>query len=551
MTTSETISESKAVELSAESLKAFCQHIERKFGTHVNWRQKEVISGSIDRFEDHFKNLVAVSSIESHGVLEAGFGVLFDQRGLFIVGGVMLTVAQEKIAENARNGSTEAAEATNEGLKRAGDILADCWQKVLQKNLGQGNNVVHTKTFISKGLSETKEQPGFGSDKEAFLVEYEMAIEPYPPFKCGVIFGRDIFGVSSQDDMVEASSEKQEDDSRAAEGTEPVEDAAGNEEAAGQNEKAAETKDQGKNLEAQAVKEQQVSEQTTQAPQGGEETQQQPQTQDPADAPEGETPKQQQVSEPQGQVGETAEQPPQQVRDQSQPAEITDSEDAAQKEGDQSGTGEKETSGLGTADGKEPPTGPISETIEKMVESRAELPGQNEGRQVDSGSQFNPPAGICARDIMQKEIVWISGDESVQEAISRLQQSGSGYLFIGANKTAEAIVSKSDLNAALSPYLRPIFSKWRQSLDDATLKLKVKWIMSRLVRAIKTDTPLDAVIEQISVCDGGALAVTDETGKVQGVVTVSDVFKAVAGEQGDIAVAEQPVQAPASTPGAG
>ena len=551
MTTSETISESKAVELSAESLKAFCQHIERKFGTHVNWRQKEVISGSIDRFEDHFKNLVAVSSIESHGVLEAGFGVLFDQRGLFIVGGVMLTVAQEKIAENARNGSTEAAEATNEGLKRAGDILADCWQKVLQKNLGQGNNVVHTKTFISKGLSETKEQPGFGSDKEAFLVEYEMAIEPYPPFKCGVIFGRDIFGVSSQDDMVEASSEKQEDDSRAAEGTEPVEDAAGNEEAAGQNEKAAETKDQGKNLEAQAVKEQQVSEQTTQAPQGGEETQQQPQTQDPADAPEGETPKQQQVSEPQGQVGETAEQPPQQVRDQSQPAEITDSEDAAQKEGDQSGTGEKETSGLGTADGKEPPTGPISETIEKMVESRAELPGQNEGRQVDSGSQFNPPAGICARDIMQKEIVWISGDESVQEAISRLQQSGSGYLFIGANKTAEAIVSKSDLNAALSPYLRPIFSKWRQSLDDATLKLKVKWIMSRLVRAIKTDTPLDAVIEQISLCDGGTLAVTDETGKVQGVVTVSDVFKAVAGEQGDIAVAEQPVQAPASTPGAG
>jgi len=551
MTTSETISESKAVELSAESLKAFCQHIERKFGTHVNWRQKEVISGSIDRFEDHFKNLVAVSSIESHGVLEAGFGVLFDQRGLFIVGGVMLTVAQEKIAENARNGSTEAAEATNEGLKRAGDILADCWQKVLQKNLGQGNNVVHTKTFISKGLSETKEQPGFGSDKEAFLVEYEMAIEPYPPFKCGVIFGRDIFGVSSQDDAVEASGEKQEDDSRAAEGTEPVEDAAGNEEAAGQNEKAAETKDQGKNLEAQAVKEQQVSEQTTQAPQGGEETQQQPQTQDPADAPEGETPKQQQVSEPQGQVGETAEQPPQQVQNQSQPAEITDSEDAAQKEGDQSGTGEKETSGLGKADGKEPPTGPISETIEKMVESRAELPGQTEGRQVGSGSQFNPPAGICARDIMQKEIVWISGDESVQEAISRLQQSGSGYLFIGANKTAEAIVSKSDLNAALSPYLRPIFSKWRQSLDDATLKLKVKWIMSRLVRAIKTDTPLDAVIEQISVCDGGALAVTDETGKVQGVVTVSDVFKAVAGEQGDIAVAEQPVQAPASTPGAG
>ena len=607
MTTSQTISESKAVELSAESLRAFCQEIERKFGTHVNWQQKDVVSGRIESFENHFKNLVAVSNIESHGVLEAGFGVLFDQRGLFIVGGVMLTVGQEKIAEDAQKCSAEAAEATSEGLKIVGDILADCWQKVLQKSLGQSNEVLHTKTFISKGLKSATEQIGSGGNKEVLLVEYEMAIEPYPPFKCGVIFGKDIFGVSSKDDAVEASGEQQEDDSQAAQVAESVEDAAGNEEPAGEKEKTAETKDEANNLEAEAVKEQQACEQATQAEEGGEqiqgapqaqqaaevekgqaaqqegqgrvqetgrggeaetveaqeeseqrqevpedgqEPQHQAQTPETSDAAESETVNEAQVPEKKGEIEETAEEPSEQAQDESQQAGNTDSGDTADKEDDGTGTEEKQASDQETAESKASAMGPISETIQKIAGSPAELPGQNEGRQVDSGSQFNALAGICARDIMQKEIVWISGDVSVQEAISMLQQSDCKYLFIGANKMADGIVSKSDLDAAVSPYLRPVFSKWRQSLDDATLKLKVKWIMSRVVPTIKTDASFDAVIEQLSASDAAALAVIDETGKVEGVVTVNDIFKAVVDGLGNTA-AEQPVQMPASAPDAG
>jgi len=603
MTTSQTISESKAVELSAELLRGFCQEIERKFGTHVNWQQKEVVSGKIERFENHFKNLAAVSNIKSHGTLEAGLDVLFDQRGVFIVGGVMLTIEQDKIAQNARKCSTEAAEATGEGLKIAGDILADCWQKVLQKSLGQSNEVLHTKTFISKGLNSAKEQLCTGSNEEVLLVEYEMAIEPYPPFKCGVIFGKDIFGVSSEEDAVDGAGEGQEGAGQTAEGNEPLEEPAGNEQAVGEKERAAETKDQANNLEAAAAAEQQACEQTTQAEEGGEQIQDRPQAQQAAEAEKGETAQQEgqgqvqetgrggeaetaeaqkgpeqkkevpedgqepqhqvqapetadaaesetaneaQLPEKEGKIEETAEQPSQQAQD----AAITDSGDTADKESGATDTEEKEASDQEAADSNKPATGAVSETIREMVESGAELPGQNGGRQVDPGSQFNTPAGICAKDIMQKEIVWISGDESVQQAISRLQQSDCRYLFIGANKTADGIVSKSDLDAAVSPYLRPIFSKWRQTLDDATLKLKVKWIMSRLVPTIKTDTPLDEVIEQLSASDAAALAVADQTGKVQGVVTVNDIFKAVVDGQGTTA-AGQPVQIPASTPDAG
>ena len=51
--------------------------------------------------------------------------------------------------------------------------------------------------------------------------------------------------------------------------------------------------------------------------------------------------------------------------------------------------------------------------------------------------------------------------------------------MIGADGVLEGLVSKSDLAGAASPYLRPEFAKWRWPLDDATLQIKVKWIMSR------------------------------------------------------------------------
>lgn len=57
--------------------------------------------------------------------------------------------------------------------------------------------------------------------------------------------------------------------------------------------------------------------------------------------------------------------------------------------------------------------------------------------------------------------------------------------LIGADGVLEGLVSKSDLAGALSSYLRSEFAKLRWPLDDATLQIKVKWIMSRPIRTIK------------------------------------------------------------------
>ena len=91
----------------------------------------------------------------------------------------------------------------------------------------------------------------------------------------------------------------------------------------------------------------------------------------------------------------------------------------------------------------------------------------------------------------------------------------------------QGIVPKSDLSGAISPYLQPVFSKWRRPLDDATLKIKVKWVMSSPVCTIPPDMPLAVVMENMRKIDGKCLPVTDNEGKVQGVVTTFDVFNAM------------------------
>jgi CBS domain-containing protein len=134
---------------------------------------------------------------------------------------------------------------------------------------------------------------------------------------------------------------------------------------------------------------------------------------------------------------------------------------------------------------------------------------------------------ICANDIMQNQVTWASPDDSLQQAFAKMQQTDAGYIMIGRNGVIEGIVSKSDTTRAMSPYLQPIFAKWRRPLDDATLKIRIKWIMSRPVRTIKPETSLAAIMEHMSQFRGRCLPVTDEQGNVQGLVTAFDIFRAL------------------------
>ena len=85
--------------------------------------------------------------------------------------------------------------------------------------------------------------------------------------------------------------------------------------------------------------------------------------------------------------------------------------------------------------------------------------------------------------------------------------------------------SKSNITGAISPYLRPVFAKWRRPLDDATLNIKVKWMMSRPVRTIKPETPLAVIIENMIQFGYRCLPIVNNEGKVEGLVTAFDILK--------------------------
>jgi CBS domain-containing protein len=186
---------------------------------------------------------------------------------------------------------------------------------------------------------------------------------------------------------------------------------------------------------------------------------------------------------------------------------------------------------IAVTESDEEPTGEkISETIKKMTKSSAVLPGGS-GKATIANNRSS--SKICAKDIMQKELAWATSEERVHQALTKMQQQDSGYIMIGRDGALEGIVSKSDISGATSIYLRPIFEKWHGPGDDATLQIKLKWIMSKPVRTVSPDTPLATIMDNMTRFGGRGLPVVDEHGKVLGLVTVFDIFQAFSGTSED------------------
>jgi len=217
-------------------------------------------------------------------------------------------------------------------------------------------------------------------------------------------------------------------------------------------------------------------------------------------------------------------------------AATKDKESSEDQEGEAVEEAKKEASDTGDSDNVEDSSeGSVSETIRRMTESSAELPGE-------VSSQF---LKVTAGEIMEKDVVWGEGDDSVEEALSRMQQGDAGYMMIGREGVLEGLVSKSDIAGAVSVYLRPVFAKWHRPLDDATLKIKVKWIMSRPVHVIKGETTLYSIIDNMRQCSQRAFPVVDEDGKVEGLVTVFDIFAALLKVGGEVSSVGKTAQSPA------
>jgi CBS domain-containing protein len=121
--------------------------------------------------------------------------------------------------------------------------------------------------------------------------------------------------------------------------------------------------------------------------------------------------------------------------------------------------------------------------------------------------------------------VWIDPDASIQQAILLMQQHNTSYLLAGKNEQLEGILSRSDTAAAISPYTKSVFAHYRRPQDDATFQIRVKWFVSRPVRAVRPETPLWAAIDMLCKYAIRCLVILDSQQRVTGLITVFDIFK--------------------------
>jgi len=173
---------------------------------------------------------------------------------------------------------------------------------------------------------------------------------------------------------------------------------------------------------------------------------------------------------------------------------------------------------------------PVSETIRRMIQSPAVLLHENSIPALETplcDLLQNELLTLCAKDVMQKEVVWGSPDDSIQQTFAKMQQHDAGYMMVGHEGLLKGIISKSDLTGAISPYLRPMFAKWRRPMDDATLQIRIKWIMSKPVRTISPQMSLATIMRNMCRSRVHCLPVVDPQGKVQGLVAEINILKAV------------------------
>jgi len=635
---SQTQTESKVIELATESFKAFCDDIAGMFGVGMQCEQQEARVETVAGLKKCFKKLVAVNVVESTGALNGTFQLIFDQEGLFTLGGVIVMLPEQRILSNRKDPSPQLATSMVDAVGEAGNLLVGSWDRVFREGIRRhGHFLQRLPVFIGKPWDDPQGKIGLPADAELIYIPYEMTISSYPSFNCGVIFPKSLLAGHS-----EASNKSDSEPAPDTSGGPVPEDAAPeaqmpqdvqtNPEKAGseepdlsdksdtpQDSDPASLRDDGPETQAAVPSPVETS-------QGGEDaTGEKTEAEQPAAAQESTSkkskPRRRAAKKTSAKEAEVKENTPDtpaeeaaEVRADSQQADeaqahagpaaepqlagaAADQEPAAEVAGAlPAGTpcgasGEAQVvvppAGQDAApsqEHQEPAAGKVSEAIQKMTQSYAVLPGESDpsghslpvgncrtDRPTISESAAPTPAcltvkdksgirqatgrrrrtvglsrflSICAKDVMQGRVIWASPDETVQQALAKMQQHDTGYIMVGVDGVLDGIVSRSDITGALSPYLRSLFAKWRRPLDDATLKIKIKWIMSRPVRTIRPQTPLVTIMENVCRFGGGGLPVVDEQGKVQGLVTVYDVFQKMLNTCADVSTVGKASQTP-------
>lgn len=521
MATPQTDVQSRTIELSSEAMDTFCEDISSMFGIEMESNQLEASDSTITDLKKNYKKLAAVYSVKSQGILDGSYHLIFDKDGLFTMAGIIVMQPEQKIQENRKAGSSKDADALSDAIGEVGNLLVGSWDRIFREEMEGHGHFVQTSTFIGDPIDNSEQCLGLSKDQQFLFQPFQITVDSYPAFNCGIVFPKDIFNSQTNNDSTQQNVEQD-----TTEPTEPDNVAQNTEESKPEPPAAVESPEPSQEPPQVDATDEKPDNTTEDSNTDTNTEAKDTDTQEKAE--ETETIEEVKAQDQPDETSQAQENPTQQAVEAGQTAEVDQTQDKPVEteqveENKEVAPNEPEKA----SEPKEPvqetiipvqsQQKPISETIHKMTKSPAVLPGENSIMSL----------GIQAAEIMCKDIPWGSPDDSVEQAIAKLQQYDAGYMLIGQQGKIEGIVSKSDLAGATSPYLKPVFAKWRRPVDDASLQIKVKWIMTRPVRTITPETTLKVVMDNMRQFGGRCLPVVDRQGNALGLVTVFDIFKSL------------------------
>jgi CBS domain-containing protein len=513
--------ESSLAELCDGAFEAFCSDIGGMFDANMTCERQEIGTGTTVDLHKHFKKLAAVHHIQATGTLDGPFHLFFDQGGLFILSGVIVMLPENKIRDEVSRGSVEDTENLTDVCREVGNLLVGSWDRVFREECKGHKHFLKTGTFI--GLPwENMSELSLAEDEELLFAVYHMTVEPYPRFCCAAVFPKP---------TLEPSPAAPTEASQAPEGQE-------------QAEETLQHKMHPEDASAQASEPQpepQPGPKPEPEPEPKPELEPEPEPEQVAPATDAEPPHHSPFN-PRDIPGLTDLGP--ELVEEPEEVETPEAADPAHIPADIRPVVEKVVGQVDDEVDLPQTQAPEPQELDETKSSFAERVFADSLTHVPEGA-ITQVLDVQAADVMTTDVVWCNPEDAVQNVIEAMQQHNTGYVLVGSNGALQGLVSNSNILSAVSPYLRPMFAKWRRPEDDATLQIKVKWIMSRPVRTVTPDATLGSMAETMRRYGGRCLPVVDEQGKVHGIITVFDILLRILEAGQAFSWKGKPPQAPA------
>jgi len=152
---------------------------------------------------------------------------------------------------------------------------------------------------------------------------------------------------------------------------------------------------------------------------------------------------------------------------------------------------------------------------------------------------------MIVKDVMSKNVITISPEESINDAIEKMAKNNISGLIVVDNNKVVGVISESDVLKVLGSEFPEIKASANLTFSILLLleggvkmiremkkigKLKVKDVMSKKVFFVKPEDTILEAARMMSKKDVRRLPVIDEDGKLVGVISRTDILRALVKE---------------------